>query len=67
MAGLGQHHSTTAERRLLGHSMVEGLYVLLDQRCPLVPQLYRQQAVCEQEGVPFQSKIELMEAHHPLL
>ena len=25
-------------------------------------QLYRQQVVCEQEGVPFQSKIELMEA-----
>ncbi len=62
MEGLGQHHSTTAERRLPGHSMVEELYVLLDQRCPLVPQLYRQQAVCEQEGVPFQSKIELMEA-----
>ena len=62
MEGLGQHHSTTAERRLPGHSMVEELYVLLGQRCPLVPQLYRQQAVCEQEGVPFQSKIELMEA-----
>src|SRR5712691_8182914 len=62
MEGLGQHHSTTAERRLPGHSMVEGLYVLLGQRCPLVPQLYRQQAVCEQEGVPFQSKIALMEA-----
>lgn len=42
--------------------MVEGLYVLLGLRCPLVPHLYRQQAVCEQEGVPFQSKIELMEA-----
>ncbi len=62
MEGLGQHHSTTADRRLPGHSMVEELYVLLDQRCPLVPQLYRQQAICEQEGVPFQSKIELMEA-----
>ncbi len=62
MEGLGQHHSTTEDRRLPGHSMVEGLYVLLGQRCPLVPQVYRQQAVCEQEGVPFQSKIELMEA-----
>ena len=62
MQGLGQHHSTTAERRLPGHSMVQGLYVLLGQRCPLVPQLYRQQAVCEREDVPFQSKIELMEA-----
>lgn len=62
MEGLGRHHSTTADRRLPGHSMVEGLYVLLGQRCPLVPQLYRQQAVCEKEGVQFQSKIELMEA-----
>lgn len=62
MEGLGQHHSTTVDGRLPGHSMVEGLYVLLGQRCPLVPQLYRQQAVCEQEGVPFQSKIALMQA-----
>lgn len=62
MEGLGRHHSTTEDRRLPGHSMVEGLYVLLGQRCPLLPQLYRQQAVCEQEGVPFQSKIDLMEA-----
>lgn len=62
MEGLGQHHATTADRRLPGQSMVEGRYVLLGQRCPLLPQLYRPQAVCEQEGVPFQSKIELMEA-----
>ncbi|HLX58467.1 MAG TPA: hypothetical protein VKR83_15730, partial [Ktedonobacteraceae bacterium] len=52
MEGLGHHHSTTADRRLPGHSMVEGLYVFLGQRWPLVPQLYRQQAVCEQENVP---------------
>jgi len=62
MEGVGHHHSTTVDQRLPGHSMVEGLYVLLGQRCPLVPQLYRQQAVCEQEGVAFHSKIELMEA-----
>jgi SRSO17 transposase len=62
MEGLGQHHSTTVDGRLPGHSMVEGLYVLLGKRCPLVPQLYRQQVVCEQEGVAFHSKIELMEA-----
>lgn len=60
--GLGQHHSTTLDERLPGHSMVEGWDVLLGQRCPLVPQLYRQQAVCEQEGAAFHSKIELMEA-----
>jgi hypothetical protein len=32
------------------------------RRCPLAPQLYRQQRVCEAEGVPFASKIDLMEA-----
>jgi hypothetical protein len=62
MQGLGQHHSTTEGKRIPSHSMVQSLYVLMGQRCPLMPQLYRQQAVCEREGVPFQSKIELMEA-----
>src|SRR5690606_34437550 len=33
----------------------------MGHRCPLVPQMYRNKAVCEQENVPFQSKIELME------
>lgn len=32
------------------------------RRCPLAPQLYRQQAVCAREGVPFQSKVDLMAA-----
>ena len=61
MEGLGMHHSTTEDKRVTGHSLVESLYVLLGRRCPLAPQLYRQQAVCAAEGVPFQSKIELME------
>jgi DDE superfamily endonuclease len=61
MEGLGLHHSTTEDKRLRGHSMVESLYVLLGRRCPLAPQMYRQQAVCEAEGVPFSSKIDLME------
>jgi hypothetical protein len=60
MEGLGRHHSTTEDKRVPGHSLVESLYVLLGRRCPLAPQLYRQQKVCE-EGVPFQSKIKLME------
>lgn len=55
--GLGLHHSTTLDKRLVGHSMVEGLYVLLGRRCPLAPQMYRQQAVCEVEGVPFASRM----------
>jgi hypothetical protein len=61
MEGLGLHHSTTEDKRLRGHSMVESLYVLLGRRCPLAPQMYRQQAVSEAEGVPFRSKIDLME------
>jgi hypothetical protein len=36
-----------------------GLYVLLGQRCPLEAQMYRQKSVCQQEGVPFQSKIDM--------
>src|SRR6266550_1096575 len=62
MEGLGRHHSTTEEKRVPGHSMVANLYVLLGRRCPLAPHMYRQQAVCEAEEVPFQSKIALMEA-----
>ncbi len=62
MEGLGRHHSTTEDKRLPGHSLVESLYMLLGRRCPLAPQLYRQQAVCVAESVPFQSKIDLMEA-----
>src|SRR5713226_2198407 len=61
MEGLGKHHSTTEDKRIVGHSLVMGLYVLLDRSCPLAPQLYRQEAVCEREGVAFQSKIEQME------
>jgi hypothetical protein len=60
MAGLGKHHSTTYEQRIVGHSLVAGLYVLLERSCPLPPQLYRQQSTCEAESVAFQSKIELM-------
>lgn len=60
MEGLGQHHSSTEGKRVRGHSLVQGLYVLLGRSCPLAPQLYRQQSVCKKEGVPFASKIALM-------
>ncbi len=60
MAGLGKHHSTTAGTRVVGHSLVQGLYVVERRHCPLEPQLYRQQAVCQAETVPFHSKIDLM-------
>jgi hypothetical protein len=62
MEGLGQHHSTTEGKRIPGHSMVQNRYVLLGRHCPLAPQLYRQQRVCEAEGVLFFSKMALMEA-----
>jgi SRSO17 transposase len=61
MEGLGMHHSTTEDQRVRGHSLVESLYVVMGRRCTLAPHLYRQQSVCEVEGVPFASKIELME------
>jgi hypothetical protein len=61
MGGLGHHYSTTVEQRVTGHSLVQSLYVLLGRRCPLAPHMYRQQAVCQREGVPFQSKVDMME------
>ena len=59
MKGLGRHYSTTEARVVTGHCLLSGLYVLLGRRCPLQPRLYRQKVVCEQEGVPFLSKIDL--------
>ena len=61
MQGLGKHHATTHEQRVVGQSLVAGLYVLLGRRCPLAPRLYRQQKVCEKEEMAFQSKIDVME------
>ena len=61
MAGLGKHYSTTAGTQVVGHSLVQGLYVVQERHCPLEPRLYRQQAVCSTDQVPFQSKIDLME------
>ena len=61
MAGLGKHHSTTAGTRVVGHNLVQGVYVVQGRHCPLEPRLYRQQAVCRTEQVPFHSKIDLMD------
>jgi len=60
MQGLGRHYSSTEQRIVSGHCLLTGLYVLLGRRCPLQPHLYRQKSVCEQEGIPFQSKIDMM-------
>jgi len=60
MQGLGRHYSNTELQIVSGHSLLMSLYVLLGRRCPLQPHLYRQKSVCEQEGVPFQSKIDMV-------
>jgi hypothetical protein len=59
MGGLGSHYCNTDKRVVRGHCLLTGLYVLLGQRCPLAPRLYRQRVVCEQEGVEFRSKIDI--------
>ena len=41
MEGVGRHYSNTANARVRGHSLVQGLYVLLVRRCPLAPHLSR--------------------------
>lgn len=60
MQGLGRHHDSKLNQRVTGHSLVQGLYVLLGQHFPLQPRLYRQHVTCLKEGVDFQSKIALM-------
>jgi SRSO17 transposase len=60
MAGAGKHFSTTAGHPVWGHSMLTTLYVLMGRRCPQTPHLYRQKEVCEREGEPFRSKVDLM-------
>jgi hypothetical protein len=59
MGGLGWHYSSTDKRTMPGHSLFEGVYVVEDHQFPLTPQMYRQKKVCEREGVPFQSKVDL--------
>ncbi len=59
MGGLGLHFSNTDQKVVSGHCLMPGLYVLLGRRCPLQPHLYRQGSVCQAEGEPFQSKVDL--------
>jgi hypothetical protein len=61
MSGLGWHYSSTDQRSMPGHSLFEGVYVVEGHQYPLSPQMYRQKAVCEREGMPFQSKVDLAE------
>ena len=59
MDGLGKHYSNSEKRVVMGHCLFTGLYVLLGQRNPLPPQMYRQKSICEQEGIDFRSKIDM--------
>jgi hypothetical protein len=59
MGGLGRHYSNTEKKVVSGHCLFSGLYVLLGERCPLEPRMYCQKQVCEEEGVRFQSKIDM--------
>jgi len=61
MGGLGWHYSSTDQRSMPGHSLFEGVYVVEGHQYPLAPQMYRQKAVCEREGMPFRSKVDLAE------
>ena len=60
MQGIGKHHSTTYDTQVIGHSLVQCLYTVLDRFCPLEPLLYRQKKTAEKEEIPFVSKIDLM-------
>lgn len=59
MGGLGRHYSNTERKVVTGHCLFSGLYVLLGQRCPLEPKMYCQKQVCEEAGIPFQSKVDM--------
>src|SRR3990170_1394900 len=59
MGGLGSHFSNTERKVVRGHCLMTGLYVLQGRRCPLQAHMYRQCSVCEAEGEPFQSKVDL--------
>jgi hypothetical protein len=59
MGGLGQHWSSTHKSRVRGHSLFQGLYVLEGRVCPLPPKMYCTKAACQQQQMPFASKIEM--------
>lgn len=57
MGGLGRHYSNTEQKVVSGHCLFTGLYSLLGQRSPLQSRMYCQESVCQEENIPFQSKI----------
>jgi len=61
MEGQGWYYSSADRSPQPGHSLFQCLYCLFGRQLPLTPHLYRQRVVCEREGVPFQSKVDLLE------
>lgn len=59
MGGLSRHYANGEGKVVRGHCLFTGLYLLLGQRSPLPMQMYSQKTVCEQEDVPFRSKIDM--------
>jgi hypothetical protein len=55
----GWHYSTTDQACMPSHSLFQGLYCLAGYALPLKPQMYPQKSVCEREGEPFQSKVDM--------
>jgi len=59
--GQGWHYSSSDRRLMPGHSLFQSVYCLLGHQLPLTLQMYRQQSVCTEEGVPFQSEVDMAE------
>jgi hypothetical protein len=59
VSGLGRHYSSTERKTVAGHSLFQAVYVVEEHQCPLTPQLYCQQSVCEQISRPFVSKADM--------
>lgn len=59
MGGQGWHYSSTDRCTMPGHCLFEGVYMVEGYQYPLNPQMYIQKSVCEREGLPFQSKVEM--------
>ena len=59
MEGQGWHYSSIDKRTMTWHTLFQGVYVVEGYQFPLTPQIYIQKSICEQEKVPFQSKVDL--------
>jgi hypothetical protein len=59
MGGMGLHYSNCEKRLVNGHCLFAAVYQVLEQRCPLLPRLYCQKAVCEKERKGGLSKAKL--------